>query len=220
MKAIEKYVVGYTKTMSNHKESLAILNKGTRIIESLFLTMCFHYYKMMILHRSLAVKKSSSYKEAEKRAELFNGIFNLGMKAGDMMHDCNDRADKSIDDYKFFTKFMDALIVIGYREGDVLAFCRQLEYSYVKGLEWFKYQCNLHYNIYAKALILYLSGDITIDILEREFVEISIFTKTVKPLDKYKSVHFIKDMIRVYESFHEIVDKRRLRAKIKASCSN
>ena len=204
--AIEKYV------LQNGDYRPEMLRKKLRLLEVLTLTELFNRFSLMHLHRSIAVQKNPSYQEAERSADMFNAIFDMGMKTEDFFRDKNEESEKSLAEYEKFKEVAAVMTTLGYDMETILAFCKRLEYSYVKGLGVFKYECNLHYQMFAEYLCNYITGFYSYEEMARGFVEINVFKGTVKPASRRKIVGFIKSMLRVHEVFHEIYDKRVERA--------
>lgn len=200
--AIERYV------LQNGDYRPEMMKKKRRLLEVLILTELYNRFSLMQLHRSLSVQKNPSYQEAERNADMFNAIFDMGMKPKDFFSDRNEETEKSLAEYEKFKETSEAMVLLDYDMGTVLAFCKCLEYSYVKGLGMFKCECNLHYQMFAEYLSNYITGFYSYEEMLQGFVEINVFKGTVKPASRRKIVGFIKSMLRVHEVFHEIYDKR------------
>lgn len=204
--AIEKYVL----LNGDYRPDIAY--KKRRLLESLILTELCNRYSMMQLYRSISLQENPSYREAEKDADRFNAIFDIGLKPSDFIKDKNEEAEKSLSEYEKFKEAADAMTFLGYDMQSIMAFCKRVEFSNVKGLGMFKRECTLIYKVYAEHLCNYITGFYTYEEMAKGFVEISVVMKTVKPASRRKIVGFIKSMLRVHEVFHEIYDKRVERA--------
>lgn len=207
MNKIKRYTVSQIKGLG-----LKDLRRAIKIQRVLNLAICYHHFTMMMLHRDLVKHENPSYQEAEKTADLFNAIFNTDAKPTVFISDKNDMAEKALKDYKEYSDYLKAMEVLGFDKESVSAFCKAVEYSWIKGLGHFKYKINLDYRFYIEATIAFMAEIISYDELRNSFTETSIIKRTTTPLNKRQVLRFYRDMLTAYNLLVEISNKRKERA--------
>lgn len=207
MNKIKRYTVSQIKSLG-----LKDLRRAIKIQRVLNLAICYHHFTMMMLHRDLVKHENPSYQEAEKTADLFNTIFNTDAKPTVFISDKNDMAEKALKDYKEYSDYLKAMEVLGFDKESVSAFCKAVEYSWIKGLGHFKYKINLDYRFYIEATIAFMAEIISYDELRNSFTETSIIKRTTTPLNKRQVLRFYRDMLSAYNLLIEISNKRKSRA--------
>lgn len=191
--------------------------KKLRIMtESIYITLCYSHYTMMELNRAVSQQDNPTYEEAEKMASFYNNIFGFDVQPHSLIHDKDKCINESIEDYNRFKTYVEALLILGYDKDDIIAFCKNVDRSYVKGLQLFKMYSPTQYKVYAEALMLFIIGECDINFLINSFTEVDIFKKAVYPISKNGIKSFMCSMKRAYEVFHEIVDKRNFRKQKKS----
>ena len=135
MNKISKYTLRDIKHLS-----LEELDDAIKIQKILLLSMAYFHYSMSILHSDIVKIGNPTYEEAERNADFFNWIFGTDSTPSVFLHDENDMAEKSLEDYEEYTICVKALEVLKCDKGAVSAFCKAIENSYVRsrlGLEAF-----------------------------------------------------------------------------------
>ena len=207
MNKIKRYTFSQIKGLG-----LKDLRRAIKIQRVLNLALCYHHFTMMMLHRDLVKHENPSYQEAEKTADFFNAIFNTDAKPTVFISDKNEMAEKALKDYKEYSDYLKAMEVLGFDKESVSAFCKAVEYSWIKGLGHFKYKINLDYRFYIEATIAFMAGKISYDELRYSFTETSIIKRTTTPLNKRQVLRFYRDMLSAYNLLIEISNKRKSRA--------
>ena len=209
MNKISKYTLRDIKHLS-----LEELDDAIKIQKILLLSMAYFHYSMSILHSDIVKIGNPTYEEAERNADFFNWIFGTDSTPSVFLHDENDMAEKSLEDYEEYTICVKALEVLKCDKGAVSAFCKAIENSYVKGLGHYSMKMKLDYRFYVEALLAYMGGCISYEELKRAFVETSIIKKECTPLNKIQVLRFYRDMLSAYNFFVELSEKRERRAAV------
>ena len=214
MKALSKYRFENFSDISKVREAQknGLLRKRNRIFVSLLLSACYAHFSKMERYRSVLNKEgSNTYDEAEKMSDSFNSIFNLESKPSDFLYYEDETCDKVIYEYRLYKKAKSLITRFGYDEQDVEAFCHKIEFSYVKGLVYFKIQSTTHYEMYSDAAISYLVGMKNYSDMAGRFVKINLLSKSFVPLERKDVIRYIKDLSKAYETFQSIATIRLYR---------
>lgn len=207
MSKIQKYTLSNLKSLS-----LRELGEAIKIERTLLLSMAYFHYSMSILHSNIAKMDNPTYKEAERSADFFNWIFGTDATPSVFLHNESEMAEKSLEDYEKYSVYEKALVDLRCDKGAVIAFCKALEHSYVKGVGHYSMKMKLDYRFYVDSLLSYMDELISYDELKKQFVETSIIRKKCTPLTKRQVLRFYRDMLSAYNFFVEISEKRMIRS--------
>lgn len=188
--------------------TIRLMYRRTEVLTAALLTLTYASFTDMMLNRRLSMMPNHSYEDAEKLSMVFKSIFNHEIKPEDTLHDRDNCVNESLEHYETMCVFINKLEEIGYNKEDIMAFCKQVEYSN-KELGRFKAEVRMHYHMYATALFFYLTDKWTYEELTSCFIEINIFTRTVSPPQLGL---FIREMRKVLDLFYEIAEIREIRA--------
>lgn len=207
MNKIQKYTLSNLESLS-----LVELDKAVKIEKTLLLSMAYFHYSMSILHSDIAKMDNPTYEEAEKSADFFNWILGTDATPSVFLHNESEMAEKSLEYYKKYSMYEKALVDLRCDKGSVIAFCKAIEHSYVKGVSHYSMKIKLDYRFYVDSLLSYMDELISYDELKKQFVETSIIRKECTPLSKKQVLRFYRDMLSAYNFFIEISEKRMRRA--------
>lgn len=166
------------------KIKLIISNRIERIFRLYILSSTYNQFTQSLLCSAVIKNNDNDYISAEKTADLFNFLFsndNYKIKPSNFLHDKNEMADKAIDHYTKYQKFIDDAKQGKYSFAEVgsktlEAFCKSVEYGYKENKKY-KYDCimlktigHIQLPLLLASCISYASGDIDMDQFKREFV--------------------------------------------------
>ena len=206
MNKIKRYTVSQIKSLG-----LKDLKRANKIYCALHIALCYHHFSMMMLHKDLVKHENPSYQEAEKTADFFNAIFNTDAKPTVFISDKNEMAEKALRDYDRYVGCLECMEMLGFDKKTVSAFCKAVEFSWIKGLGHFKYKINLDYRFYIEASLAYMMDEISYEELKSSFTETSIIKKVSTPLNKRQVLRFYRDMLSAYNLLIEISSKQKYR---------
>lgn len=208
MKAFEKYVLRHTDDGSDPRRKLWILQKKRRVIVVIFLTVGYYYYNLSMMYRKLSYMNNPAYDEAEMKRRMFGDILEGILSPEENLSNKDYLVNQSIANYDYMMFFNKSIGMLGYNQENIIEFYKSLDYSCPEELVRFKAECDTHYQIYSRMLLAYINEDISYKELENKFVRIELPSGIVHPINRTDTLHFIKDMIYIYQLFQDVANGR------------
>ena len=124
------------------------------------LTHVYGKYHLVMLHRQLAMSEErTSFKQAERTADMMNQITIFHSSPTDFLHTQEQSTDESIDVYKEYKQLVAEYSDEHFEPAIVDQFCKTV-YEDEEHFIFFKPFCNLYFSVYADALLWYPQGKI------------------------------------------------------------
>ncbi len=137
------------------------------------LTHVYGKYHLVMLHRQLAMSEErTSFKQAERTADMMNQITIFHSSPTDFLHTQEQSTDESIDVYKEYKQLVAEYSDEHFEPAIVDQFCKTV-YEDEEHFIFFKPFCNLYFSVYADALLWYQQGKIEYDEFCMQFQELS-----------------------------------------------
>lgn len=160
------------------------------------------FFQMMERRKASLVK--NTYKDAENVCSLIRGLLKMDCTLEDFFGKENEHSNKAIEHYEELTD------KIGnydeFTRGSLLAFYNNIYHNFVSVS--FCMGGYLNHPDSLIAFICYAEGKITLEQLKSTFIEINLFTKSIKIVD---SKFFRQDMIKLATIYYQIICKRKER---------
>lgn len=168
------------------------------------LTHVYGKYHLVMLHRQLAMSEErTSFKQAERTADMMNQITIFHSSPTDFLHTQEQSTDESIDVYKEYKQLVAEYSDEHFEPAIVDQFCKTV-YEDEEHFIFFKPFCNLYFSVYADALLWYQQGKIEYDEFCMQFQELSWMDGHRTPLDGKRLKMYIMSMHEVVEAYHRI----------------
>ena len=168
------------------------------------LTLTYGKYHLMMLYRQLAMSEErTSFKQAERTADMMNQITIFHSSPTDFLHTQEQSTDESIDVYKEYKQLVAEYSDEYFEPTIVDQFCKTV-YEDEEHFIFFKPFCNLYFSVYADALLWYQQGKIEYDEFCMQFQELSWMDGHRTPLDGKKLKMYIMSMREVVEAYHRL----------------
>lgn len=171
------------------------------------------FFQMMERRKASLVK--TTYKDAENVCSLIRGLLKTDYTPEDFFGKEDEHSNKAIEHYE------ELIDKIGkcdeFTRGSLLAFYNYIYHNFVSVS--FSMGGYLNHPDSLVAFICYAQGECTLEYLKSTFIEISLFTQSIKIVD---SRFFRQDMIKLSTIYHQIWCKRKerldkcLKQKLKA----
>ena len=184
--------------------TLRYLQRALDVTLACKLTLTYGKYHLMMLHRQLAMSEErTSFKQAERTADMMNKMTVFHSSPTDFLHTQEQSADESIDVYKEYKQLVAEYSDEHFEPAIVDQFCKTV-YEDEEHFIFFKPFCNLYFSIYADALLWYQQGKIDYDEFCMQFQELSWMDGHRTPLDGKRLKMYIMSMQEVVEAYHRI----------------
>jgi len=168
------------------------------------LTHVYGKYHLVMLHRQLAMSEErTSFKQAERTADMMNQITIFHSSPTDFLHTQEQSTDESIDVYKEYKQLVAEYSDEHFEPAIVDQFCKTV-YEDEEHFIFFKPFCNLYFSVYADALLWYQQGKIEYDEFCMQFQELSWMDGHRTPLDGKRLKMYIMSMREVVEAYHRL----------------
>ena len=168
------------------------------------LTHVYGKYHLVMLHRQLAMSEErTSFKQAERTADMMNQITIFHSSPTDFLHTQEQSTDESIDVYKEYKQLVAEYSDEHFEPAIVDQFCKTV-YEDEEHFIFFKPFCNLYFSVYADALLWYQQGKIEYNEFCMQFQELSWMDGHRTPLDGKRLKMYIMSMHEVVEAYHRI----------------
>lgn len=160
------------------------------------------FFQMMEERKASLVK--NTYKDAENVCSLIRGLLKTDCRPEDFFGKEDEHSNNAIEHYEELVE------KIGnhdeFTRGSLLAFYNYIYHNFISVS--FSMGGYLTHPDSLVAFICYAEGEITLEHLKSTFIEISLFTQSVKIVD---SRFFRQDMIKLSTIYHQIWCKRKER---------
>ena len=168
------------------------------------LTLTYGKYHLMMLHRQLAMSEErTSFKQAERTADMMNKMTIFHSSPTDFLHNQEQSTDESIDVYKEYKQLVAEYSDEHFEPAIVDQFCKTV-YEDEEHFIFFKLFCNLYFSVYADALLWYQQGKIEYNEFCMQFQELSWMDGHRTPLDGKRLKMYIMSMREVVEVYKSI----------------
>ena len=168
------------------------------------LTLTYGKYHLMMLYRQLAMSEErTSFKQAERTADMMNQITIFHSSPTDFLHTQEQSTDESIDVYKEYKQLVAEYSDEYFEPTIVDQFCNTV-YEDEEHFIFFKPFCNLYFSVYADALLWYQQGKIDYEEFCMQFQELSWMDGHRTPLDGKRLKMYIMSMREVVEAYHRL----------------
>jgi len=117
-------------------------------------------------------EEKTSYQQAERMAAMMNQLTIIHSSPSDFLHTKEESVDECINAWKDFKQLVDEYADTYFVPSVVEDFCKKV-YTDDEHFIFFKPFCNLHYSVYADALLWYQQGKIDYETFCQEFQELS-----------------------------------------------
>ena len=184
--------------------TLRYLQRALDVTLACKLTLTYGKYHLMMLHRQLAMSEErTSFKQAERTADMMNKMTVFHSSPTDFLHTQEQSTDESIDVYKEYKQLVTEYSDEHFEPSIVDQFCKTV-YEDKDHFIFFKPFCNLYFSVYADALLWYQQGKIEYDEFCMQFQELSWMDGHRTPLDGKKLKMYIMSMREVVEAYHRL----------------
>lgn len=203
---IERY--RFSRTEALRREYIHTARRQRQASLAALLCIAFDEYHQMCLNR-VCSEGDTTYSEAEMMAGLFGEMFQMDISADAFLPD-ERKADEAIGHYRKYAEYRKMMPSLGYDEGDLDAFCKQVEHAAWRlGLIPF-YAFNSVGYVYAmRGVYDYLCGSVTKEQMQRMLV--IFYPPDLRKMDDGEVRRFAKMMFRAVREFQDIADKRKER---------
>ena len=168
------------------------------------LTLTYGKYHLMMLYRQLAMSEErTSFKQAERTADMMNQRTIFHSSPTDFLHTQEQSTDESIDVYKEYKQLVAEYSDEYFEPTIVDQFCNTV-YEDEEHFIFFKPFCNLYFSVYADALLWYQQGKIDYEEFCMQFQELSWMDGHRTPLDGKRLKMYIMSMREVVEAYHRL----------------
>ena len=167
------------------------------------LTLTYGKYHLMMLHRQLAMSEErTSFKQAERTADMMNKMTVFHSSPMDFLHTQEQSTDESIDVYKEYKQLVAEYSDEHFEPAIVDQFCKTV-YEDEEHFIFFKPFCNLYFSVYADVLLWYQQGKIEYDEFCMQFQELSWMDGHRTPLDGKRLKMYIMSMREVVDWYKQ-----------------
>ena len=168
------------------------------------LTLTYGKYHLMMLHRQLAMSEErTSFKQAERTADMMNKMTIFHSSPTDFLHNQEQSTDESIDVYKEYKQLVAEYSDEHFEPAIVDQFCKTV-YEDEEHFIFFKPFCNLYFSVYADALLWYQQGKIDYNEFCMQFQELSWMNGKRKPLNMSMLKMYIMSMREVVDLYKQL----------------
>ena len=178
----------------------------------------YHHYTVMELYRK-SLQIENTWKDAEHMSYWMNVLIPyMECSPTDFLHDKDETTDEVLDNYDEFKKWAKIASAAGVSEKTLTAFCKNVDN--LQSVFILKAFGHIFYPDWLMALFLYLNNAISKTVLQKTFVEYSLFTGNSKPAN---IAEFRKVVIEIEKVVSQIANKqtnRDINSKTNIPCPN
>lgn len=172
------------------------------------LTHVYGKYHLVMLHRQLAMSEErTSFKQAERMADMMNQITIFHSSPTDFLHTQEQSTDESIDVYKEYKQLVAEYSDEHFEPAIVDQFCKTV-YEDEEHFIFFKPFSNLYFSVFADALLWYQQGKIDYDEFCMQFQVMNLMNGKRKPLDRSMLKIYIMSMREVVDLYKQLKNKQ------------
>lgn len=168
-------------------------------------------FHQMMLERRAALSKGS-YEDAEHTCMLIKGLLRIDCTPETFIGKEEEHSNKAIEHYVELSHNLEPYDE--FTRGTLLAFYNQIHHNFVS--VHFEMGGYLNYPDSLLAFIRYAAGEYSLEQLKSTFIEISLFTQSLRFID---SKYFRQDMIKLSTLYHKIWCKRQKRMEKRLQAS-
>lgn len=170
------------------------------------LILAYTDYARMMMHRSMLVKRPSSYKVVEKIVGVFNAIFGQALTPDKIIRSDDECANKSLDNYKSYCQIVDMFVRCGMDKDKIDDFCSQLYHPENEKYAKLTLKCLLHYEAYCGAILFYISGGGTYERTQNAFKKHYTTLGLKRKNNAFRD--FVRDMRTILDLFYEVYGQK------------